>query len=810
MPMREEIIFPKMIRPFIVGRKASMEALEAALAADRRIFVVSQRTVKIENPEPSDLYTIGVLGKVLQVMRLPNGTVKALFEGEQRAKVIETHLGERDYMAHVLPVVEPEEQTPEYMQKIEETEALFHSYIKHVKQKVRSDVLKTIKNATPSQVSDVIIPLIDVDREIKQELLECLDPYERLNRLYDVLAKELEIHNLESELQQKASEEITGEQRKTYLQNHLQNVQKELGRDDSKSEMEALNQKIKDAKMPHEAEEVAQKELKKLRLMSALSSEANVVHNYLEWLISMPWQELTEDNFDLKRAQDILEEDHYGLKDVKERIIEYLAVARLKGELKTPIICLVGPPGVGKTSLAKSVARALDRKYIRMSLGGVRDEASIRGHRRTYIGAMPGKIIQSIRKAKSNNPVLLIDEIDKLYQSAASDPSAAMLEVLDPEQNTTFVDHYLEVEYDLSKVLFLCTANTTQHIPAPLLDRMELISLSSYTELEKHHIANRFLIPRQRKAHGLEDSQLHFQKPALQELIANYTREAGVRNLEREIGKVCRKVVTKLIRTQTKKVEEPQSETQKAKPKASKIKKAAKNVIVTPKLLRELLGVVPHQHQHKEEKSEVGVAMGLSVTSLGGELLLVEVSLMKGSGKLLLTGKLGDVLQESAKAAYSYVRSNAEKLGINFEAFNKNDLHIHLPEGAVPKDGPSAGLPLISAIISVFTETPVKNEVAMTGEITLCGQVTQIGGLKEKLLAAKRALIPTVVIPEENKKDLSEIPNEILKGLEVLPVTKINEAIEIALEPFPKMSIPSTETLGHVSGSIQCANMTNH
>jgi len=509
-------------------------------------------------------------------------------------------------------------------------------------------------------------------------------------------------------------------------------------------------------------ESEAKKELKKLRMMSPMSSEANVVRNYLEWLVSMPWQVRTEDNLDLKQAEKILDEDHYGLEKVKERIVEYLAVASLKGKLKGPILCLTGPPGVGKTSLAKSVARALGRNFVRISLGGVRDEAEIRGHRRTYIGAMPGKIIQSIKKAKSTNPVLLIDEIDKLYQSNISDPSAAMLEVLDPEQNNTFVDHYLDVEYSLADVLFICTANSVQNITGPLLDRMEVIHLSGYTELEKQHIATQFLTPRQRKFHGLDEKQLRFRKSAIEEITQGYTREAGVRNLEREIGKICRKIVTRLVRTKEK-----------------------KTTIVTPKLVHDLLGVPQFHHDQREERNEVGVSMGLGVTPMGGELLLIEVGLMSGSGKVVLTGTLGDVMQESAKAAFSYVRSNAEYLGIDPEIFSKTDLHVHLPEGATPKDGPSAGLPVMMAIISSFTKISVRYDVAMTGEITLRGHVTEIGGLKEKLIAAKRGLIETVLIPEENEKDLVEIPDEIKKGLKIKAVKNVKESLGLALEAHP-------------------------
>ena len=557
--------------------------------------------------------------------------------------------------------------------------------------------------------------------------------------------------------------QVRTSQKEGYLQDQLRSIQKELGQmDDSRTEAEEFSQKIKDAQMPEAVEEVANKELKKLKMMSPMSSESNVVRNYLEWLVSMPWQVETEDNFDLDKAQKILDEDHYGLEKVKDRIIEYLAVAHLKGTLKGPIICLVGPPGVGKTSLAQSIARALNRNFVRMSLGGIRDEAEIRGHRRTYIGALPGKIIQSIRKSKSKNPVLLMDEVDKLYQSAVTDPSAALLEVLDPEQNNTFMDHYLEIEYDLSSVLFLCTANSVQSIPGPLLDRMEVIPLSGYTELEKYQIATNFLIQRQCKLHGLSLEQLKFRKDAVYKIIREYTREAGVRNLEREIGKVCRKIVTLLVRS-----------------------KEEKNTIVTSKLTMKLLGVPPYSRDTKEETNEVGIAMGLGVTMMGGELMLIEVGLMPGAGKVLLTGKLGDVMQESAQAAYSYVRANASYLGIETSIFSKVDIHIHLPEGAIPKDGPSAGLPLITAIISAFTKIPLRHDVAMTGEITLRGHVTEIGGLKEKLLAAKRGLLKMVLIPQDNEKDLDDLPNEVKNSLKIHRVSTVDEALHLVLERYP-------------------------
>ena len=766
LPMREEIVFPGTTAPFFVGRQSSMDALDRALSGDREIFVVTQRDSSVENPKESDLYEIGVLGSVLQVMRLPNGTVKALFEGSRRGKLLATKLDEKEYLAQVEPVDESELEfdQEELEDKAKKVRDLFKKYADQRKLKLGKDVLKSLKKLDAMNVSDKTASLLKISNEQKQKLLGTLNPGIRLKKVLEILRDEMKIKQLENKLKKEASDKFSDTKKEDFLQDQLRNIQKELGQmEDPKAEMDEIAEQIKQAKMPEEAESEAEKELKKLRMMSPMSSEANVVRNYLEWLIAMPWEIRTEDNFDLKQAEQILDEDHYGLEKIKERIIEYLAVASLKGKLKGPILCLNGPPGVGKTSLAQSVARALGRNFVRISLGGVRDEAEIRGHRRTYIGAMPGKIIQSIRKAKSKNPVLLIDEIDKLYQSNISDPSAAMLEVLDPDQNDSFIDHYLDVEFSLSDVLFICTANSLQNITSPLLDRMEVIELTGYTELEKHHIATQFLTPRQRKFHGLEEKQLRFRKSAIEEITHGYTREAGVRNLEREIGKVCRKVVTRLVRTKGKKA-----------------------TVVTPKLVHELLGVPKYERDQREDKSDVGVAMGLGVTPMGGEMLLIEVGLMSGSGKVVLTGKLGDVMQESAKAAFSYVRSNADYLGIDPEIFAKTDLHVHLPEGATPKDGPSAGLPLIMAIISSFTKISVKHNVGMTGEITLRGHVTEIGSLKEKLIAAKRGLLDTVLIPDENQKDLVDVPDEIKKGLDINIIKNVKEALGMALVAHPE------------------------
>jgi len=570
---------------------------------------------------------------------------------------------------------------------------------------------------------------------------------------------ESEVRRLERRLKDQVQKNVGNTHRDSYLNDQLQQIQKELGQtDEVRDEFDELEEKIKEAKMPKHADEVAKKELKKLRMMSPMSAEANVGRNYLDWLASLPWSIYTEDSFDLEKARVILDEDHYGLDKVKERIIEYLAVCSLKGELKGPILCLVGPPGVGKTSLAKSIARALGRNFARMSLGGIRDEAEIRGHRRTYIGAMPGKIIQAVRKAKSKNPVILMDEVDKLYSSIMGDPSAALLEVLDPEQNNTFMDHYVEVEYDLSEVLFITTANTTEFISAPLLDRMEVISLPGYTELEKVKIAEGHLVPKQKKEHGLEEKKIKLRNDALRAIVEGYTREAGVRSLEREIGKIFRKVVTHYVKTDK-----------------------LRQMTVTPKTLVKYLGVPRFQHTEPEEHGEIGISNGLGVTSTGGELLITEVETMPGSAKLSVTGQLGDVMKESAQIAVSYIRSKAYTFGILPSELKKLDIHIHLPEGAIPKDGPSAGITLVSSLVSALTHIPVRHDVAMTGEITLRGIVLQIGGLKEKLLAARRGKIREVIIPKENEKDLAEVPEEILQDLKISPVTHLDEVIRIAL-----------------------------
>jgi ATP-dependent Lon protease len=704
-------------------------------------------------------------------MRLPNGTIKALFEAKSRGRLLDADLGETAYTGTVEPIEDPIEADPELVALAKTTRSELENYLKEVRRNPENLEQLNLAADEPQHLADRIAPFLNLDLPKKQELLEILNPKNRLERVFERMLEEAEIKKLEKKLKERVQGQIGRTQKEYYLNEQIKAIQKELGTgEDGKAEAEEYEKRIATTKMSPEALEVAKKELKKLKLMSAMSAEANVVRNYLDTLLGMPWGVKTDDNFDLVRAEKVLNEDHYGLEKVKERIVEYLAVAKKVGKIKGPIICLVGPPGVGKTSLARSVAKALGRNFVRMSLGGIRDEAEIRGHRRTYIGALPGKIIQSLKKAKSNNPLMLLDEVDKMTFGVMGDPAAALLEVLDPEQNNTFMDHYLEIEYDLSDVLFFCTANNVGGIPPALLDRMELISLSGYTELEKEAIAAQHLIEKQREENGLEKTQVHFRKDALVEVIQRYTREAGVRNLEREIGKICRKVATQLVR-----------------------KPNTRSVTVTPKRVHEFLGVPKYKHDIVEGKNEVGVTTGMAWTPMGGELLFVEVSLMRGTGKLIITGQLGDVMKESVQAAMSFVRSNANKLGIFSDAFKRNDVHIHFPEGATPKDGPSAGVALTTSILSAFTGIPVRKQVSMTGEVTLRGKVLQIGGLKEKLLAAKRGGILEALIPWENQNDLQEVPAEVKKALKITAFKSVLDMLPIALERMPTPVVDADE-----------------
>jgi ATP-dependent Lon protease len=752
-----------MTAPFFIGRSLSIASLEKALDGDRQIFVVAQEDPLVEEPEAKDLFRVGTIGKVLQIMRLHNGTIKALFEAKSRGRLIEAHMEEPHFAAVVEPIPEQVSKAPELLALSKNVRAEFKRYLKDVKKRTEGIEKLSIESEEPHILADRIAPLLNMDLQKKQDLLENSDPKRRLEIVYGRMLEEKEFKKVERKLKERVQGQIGRTQKEYYLNEQVKAIQKELGHgEDSKAEMDEYAKKIEEIKLSDEAREMAEKELQKLKMMPSMSSEANVVRNYIDWLLSMPWAEKTEDNLDLEKAEKVLDAQHYGLEKVKERIIEYLAVAQQVGKMKGPIICLVGPPGVGKTSLARSVAEALGRKFARVSLGGIRDEAEIRGHRRTYIGAMPGKVIQSLRKTKFNNPLLLFDEIDKMSHGVMGDPAAALLEVLDPEQNHTFMDHYLEVEFDVSDVLFFCTANVPQNIPPALKDRMEVIRLSGYTELEKENIARKHLLPKQMDENGLTSKRIQFQQKAILKIIRNYTREAGVRNLEREIAKTCRKVATQLVK-----------------------KTNLNKVVVTPLRVQKYLGVQSYKHGKAEEKNEIGTSCGLAWTQAGGELLVTEVNIMKGTGKLQLTGKLGDVMKESAQAALSYVRTNANQLGIFSSVFEKTDIHIHVPSGAVPKDGPSAGVTIATSIVSAFTSIPVRKEVAMTGETTLRGKVLAIGGLKEKLLAAKRGLISTVIIPHKNKKDLSEIPEEIQSGLEIIPVQTVEKVLEIALERMP-------------------------
>ena len=763
LPMRDIVVFPHMTAPFFIGRSLSIASLEKALDGDRQIFVVAQEDPLVEEPEAKDLFRVGTIGKVLQIMRLHNGTIKALFEAKSRGRLIEAHMEEPHFAAVVEPIPEQVSKAPELLALSKNVRTEFKRYLKDVKKRTEGIEKLSIESEEPHILADRIAPLLNMDLQKKQDLLENSDPKRRLEIVYGRMLEEKEFKKVERKLKERVQGQIGRTQKEYYLNEQVKAIQKELGHgEDSKAEMDEYAKKIEEIKLSDEAREMAEKELQKLKMMPSMSSEANVVRNYIDWLLGMPWAEKTEDNFDLEKAEKVLDAQHYGLEKVKERIIEYLAVAQQVGKMKGPIICLVGPPGVGKTSLARSVAEALGRKFARVSLGGIRDEAEIRGHRRTYIGAMPGKVIQSLRKTKFNNPLLLFDEIDKMSHGVMGDPAAALLEVLDPEQNHTFMDHYLEVEFDVSDVLFFCTANVPQNIPPALKDRMEVIRLSGYTELEKENIARKHLLPKQMDENGLTSKRIQFQQKAILKIIRNYTREAGVRNLEREIAKTCRKVATQLVK-----------------------KTNLNKVVVTPLRVQKYLGVQSYKHGKAEEKNEIGTTCGLAWTQAGGELLVTEVNIMKGTGKLQLTGKLGDVMKESAQAALSYVRTNANQLEIFSSVFEKTDIHIHVPSGAVPKDGPSAGVTIATSIVSAFTSIPVRKEVAMTGETTLRGKVLAIGGLKEKLLAAKRGLISTVIIPHKNKKDLSEIPEEIQSGLEIIPVQTVEKVLEIALERMP-------------------------
>ncbi len=760
LPLRDMVVFPFMTVPLVVGREKSIAAVEESLSKDKTILLCAQKSVKVEEPSSDDIYSIGTVGQVIQSVKLPDGSYKLLVEGLYRAKVVK--------LSPVKGYLDAEiEEIPSAAEKTMEVEALvrslvnqFEEYVK-LNQRVPTEAYATIANiADPDQLADTAASYLTMRVAEKQAILEILNPVDRIKKLTEVLNSEIGILQIEKKISSNVRKQIEKAQKEYFLQEQLKAIEKELGqKDDYKNELDELKDKVKQAKMPKEAQETALREVEKLSRMYPSSPEATVSRNYIDWLVAIPWSARTEDNLDIKNAEKILAEDHYGLEKPKERILEYLAVRKLVKSMKGQILCFVGPPGVGKTSLAKSVARALGRNFVRVSLGGVRDEAEIRGHRRTYIGSLPGRIIQSIRKAKSRNPVFLLDEVDKMSMDFRGDPASALLEVLDPEQNSTFSDHYLEVDFDLSDVMFITTANFQDNIPIPLQDRMEIIKIPGYTEYEKVKIAQGFLIPKQIKANGLKAEDIKFTPDGILRMIRRYTREAGVRNLEREIARVCRRIAKEVVK----------------KEKDLKIR-------LTPNRIEKYLGPVQFTEPKKEEKNEVGVATGLAWTEAGGDIISIESTLMKGKGKLTLTGKLGEVMQESAQAGLSYIRSRARELGISDDFYKKMDIHIHIPEGAIPKDGPSAGITMATALISSLTRCPVKKDVAMTGEITLRGKVLPIGGLKSKMLAAHMVGIKTVIIPKENEKDLIEIPKNVLKDLKVIPVENMDQVLEIALD----------------------------
>jgi ATP-dependent Lon protease len=767
LPLRDIIVFPHMVVPLFVGRDKSLLALEDAMAGDKQILLAAQRRAKTDDPSEDDIFSIGTVGHIIQLLRFPKGPVKVLVEGRARARIRGFSQGDPFFICDVDDVEEPDEDTTEVQALMRSVQDVFEDYVK-LNTRIPPEMLVSVRTIDePGRLADTIVAHVALKLKDKQELLETPSPSKRLERLGELMQGEIEIRQVEKKLRTRVKKQMEKQQKEYYLNEQMQAIQKELGdRDEFKNELNDLESKIKSKKMSKEAKERCLKELKKLKQMSPMSAEATVVRNYLDWVIALPWDDKTEDRHDINEAERILEAEHYGLKKVKERILEYLAVQALVPRQRGPILCLVGPPGVGKTSLARSIAHATGRKFVRQSLGGVRDEAEIRGHRRTYIGALPGKIIQSLKKTGSNNPVFLLDEIDKMSMDFRGDPASALLEVLDPEQNNTFNDHYLDLDYDLSDVMFITTANQQHAIPLPLQDRLEIIELPGYTEWEKVAIAKQYLIPKQSENNGVKDIPITWPDDALTAIIHRYTKEAGVRNLEREIATVCRKI---------------------AKEWLSAGRKAPAPFDVNPDKLPAWLGVEKYREARREKEDEIGLANGLAVTAFGGDLLSAEVTIVPGKGKLTLTGKLGEVMQESAQAAMSYLRSRAGTFGLSNDFQNKIDVHVHFPEGAIPKDGPSAGITMATAMASALLRIPIRQTVAMTGEVTLRGRVLPIGGLKEKILAAHRAGITTVLIPDENTKDLKDVPESVLEQLVVHPVKHMDEVLRYALaHPHPE------------------------
>jgi ATP-dependent Lon protease len=787
LPLRDIILFPYMVAPLFIGRDRSIRAIEYAMEKNRKILFALQKDAKVNDPQERDIYPVGTLGMAIQCVKLPDGTVKVLVEGERRGRVLQFIPNEPFYLIEAEEVEVPCQMTVELQALMRSIKKAFETY-SNLNQRITREVADSLAGIEdPDRLADMMVVHLGLKLEDKQRLLEIGSPDKRIEELYKLLQSEIEILQVEQKIRSRVKKQMEKSQKEYYLSEQMRAIQKELGeKDDYAAEMKELEYRIRKKKMSKEATHKVEKEFRKLKLMSPMSAEATVVRNYIDWFLSLPWSHCTRDKLDLKKAEQILDEDHYGLKEVKERILEYLAVQGLVRKIKGPILCLVGPPGVGKTSLAKSIARTMGRRFVRLSLGGVRDEAEIRGHRRTYVGALPGKIIQWVKKAGSNNPVFLLDEVDKMSTDFRGDPSAALLEVLDPEQNHTFNDHYLDVDYDLSKVFFITTANTLYSIPPALQDRMEVIRIAGYIEPEKIQIAQKFLVPKQMKANGLTPENIHFSDGAIRKLIQCYTREAGVRNLEREIASICRKVAKKVLR-----------------------EGRAVSVKVTPEGTQKFLGVPKFRYGKGEEQDQVGLANGLAWTEVGGELLITEVTIMPGKGNMTITGKLGDVMQESAHAAMSYVRSRADQLGLEKNFYQRLDTHIHIPEGAIPKDGPSAGITMATSITSALLKIPVRSNLAMTGEITLRGRVLPVGGLKEKILAAHRGGIKTVLIPKDNQQDLKEIPSKILKSVEIILVEHMDEVLRKALilddpEHFlapkeEKLSAPREEITANVT-----------
>ncbi len=758
LPLRGVLVFPYMVLHLDVGRERSISAIEHSMGEDNRIVLMAQKDSKKSEPTESDLHQVGTEARIKQMIKLPGGTLRILVEGLNRVKILNYVSGEQFLEAEAAFVEDDQTKTPEIEAQMRSVLEQFEQYIK-INQKVPPETLSSVSDIEePGRFTDVIASHLTMKIEQKQELLEAIEIEGRLEKLNEILSREMEIQEIERKINLRVRKQMEKTQKEYYLREQMKAIQKELGeKDERMAEAEEYREKVAEAKLPDEVEEKALKEIDRLEKMPPAAAEGTVIRTYLDWLLELPWGSETDDCLDLDVAEDILDEDHYGLKNVKERIIEYLAVRQLANELKGPILCLIGPPGVGKTSLAKSVARAMERNFVRISLGGVRDEAEIRGHRRTYIGALPGRIIQGMREAKSRNPVFLMDEIDKMSTDFRGDPSSALLEVLDPEQNHTFSDHYVEVPFDLSQVMFITTGNTSFNIPQALRDRMELIHIPGYTEEDKVEIARQYLIPKQIKENGLTDKNLELSEGAVRRIIREYTREAGVRNLERSISAICRKVAREVV-----------------KERYNKVKLNRQN-------LQKYLGVPRYRYGSAEKQDEIGVATGLAWTESGGDLLSIEVTLMKGKGKMTLTGQLGEIMQESAKAAMSYIRSRAETLQLKENFYEEVDIHIHVPEGAIPKDGPSAGIAMATALASAFTRIPIRKDVTMTGEITLRGRVLPVGGVKEKMLAAHRAGIKTMVMPAENRRDLSDIPQNVRRKVEVKLVEHMDEVLEMAL-----------------------------